>query len=193
MGDGKSFPSEKERAFFIETSGKLSLSYRQSCALESFAFHNRNKWIELLIVVNNKTELKAGSSNLIRRLTCHYDNINVNYIHVENLINGTLLENWYYYSTWQTSPYKKAHLSDGLRLLLLFKYGGYYFDLDIIHIRPVGDSLRNFFTLQDQYQVCNAALHSDKQHNIIEISLQGFTQDYRYLYPRMVRWAYNSK
>lgn len=173
----------KEKAYFIETSGKLSLSWRQACALESFARYNKHVEVALLLVDpdNYRTGTpKTDRSFLIKLLTCNYGNINVIYQTAEELVKETVLQEWYHQSNWKSSPYKTAHLSDGIRLLVLFTLGGYYFDLDIIHIRPI-ENLRNFFTLQDRYQVCNAALHSEKEHPIIEQSLRDFVQNYKYI------------
>ncbi len=33
--------------------------------------------------------------------------------------------------------------SDALRLMLVYKYGGWYSDLDMIHIRPIPDEINN--------------------------------------------------
>lgn len=46
------------------------------------------------------------------------------------------------------------------------KYGCYYFDLDVIHLRPV-TFYRNFIAAESSEAVAIGALHFDKNHPVI--------------------------
>ncbi|OZJ05621.1 hypothetical protein BZG36_01506 [Bifiguratus adelaidae] len=47
------------------------------------------------------------------------------------------LENW---EKWESGPFFFSHLTDYMRYLLLYKYGGTYMDMDALWIRPPPDS-----------------------------------------------------
>jgi lactosylceramide 4-alpha-galactosyltransferase len=69
-------------------------------------------------------------------------------------------------------------LSNALRLLTVYKYGGYYFDLDIISVRPV-TYYRNFIAAVDREIVNNNAIHADQKHPFIEMAIKDFVTNFR--------------
>ncbi len=72
-----------------------------------------------------------------------YENIRPIKIKITKLFQNTVLLNWWYQnrSMVLNSQHSIAHLSDILRLVLLWKYGGFYSDLDTITIKSVKDLL----------------------------------------------------
>ena len=163
------------KAFFLETSGRSTLKYRQACAIESLARLNPNTSVHLLMTSQNIDY----DSPVIKTLLANFpSNFNVTSIDVGDYLTDTPLEHWYFCTTWNYGPYPVVHLSDALRLLTLFKFGGYYFDLDIIHIRSLS-SLRNFFVAEDQKKVGNDVLHVDRGHRLIELALEEFQISYK--------------
>jgi lactosylceramide 4-alpha-galactosyltransferase len=69
-------------------------------------------------------------------------------------------------------------LSNGLRLLTLSKYGGYYFDLDIISVRPV-TFYRNFVAAQDHNDVNNDVIHADLNNPVIQLAIKDFIINFK--------------
>jgi lactosylceramide 4-alpha-galactosyltransferase len=165
------------KAFFLETSGRPTLTYRQACAIESLARLNPNTSVHLLMTSRDIDYDSPVIKTLIANFPSNFD---VTSIDVGDYITDTPLEHWYFCTTWNYGPYPVVHLSDALRLLTLFKFGGYYFDLDVIHIRPLG-SLRNFFVAEDHEIVGNDVLHADQGHVLIELALEEFHSNYRFV------------
>lgn len=163
-----------DRAFFLETSGRDDLNYRQACTVESLAFMNPNLTVNVLFMGGNVN----SNSALLNKLKEKYRNIHLVGVHLDDYIAGTQLERWYYCNNWRQGPYHVSHLSDGLRFLTLAKYGGYYFDLDVIAVRPVTD-YRNFVAAESDYEFGSGAIHSDYKHPLMEMALQDFVANYR--------------
>lgn len=164
-----------QKAFYFETSGQSGLSPRQACGLESLALHNPNLTIYVFTTANNS---EPGTTDFVKAIQRKYGNVITENIVLMDYFAGTFLERWYHCSNWTTGRYKVAHLSDALRAISLWKYGGYYFDFDLIHLRPV-DKYKNFFVLEDQEYVGNAALHSERRHPIYAEILKEFDRTYR--------------
>lgn len=163
------------KAFFLETSGANQLDYRQSCAVESLALMNPNMTIHLLM-----TGDVNSSASTIRTLSAAYPNLHITKILLGEFILHTPLSHWYFCTTWNYGPWAVPHLSDGLRLLTLFKYGGYYFDLDVIQLRPISVMQTNFVVAEDGKKVGNTVLHFDhKKQPLIRLALEEFYFNYR--------------
>ncbi|KZR95931.1 Lactosylceramide 4-alpha-galactosyltransferase, partial [Daphnia magna] len=62
----------------------------------------------------------------------------------------------------------------------LSKYGGYYFDLDIIHVRPV-TYYRNFIATEDGNSASNSVIHSDYGYPLMQMAVNDFPANYRYI------------
>jgi lactosylceramide 4-alpha-galactosyltransferase len=177
----------RHNAFFLETSGNGKfLNIRQACAVESLAFHNPNLTVNVLFMMDNtsthsnginRSKVLPAESNL-EKLKEKYTNIEFITLNLDDYVAGTLLEKWYHCNDWRKGPYHVAHLSDGLRLLTLHKYGGYYFDLDIIFVRRV-TYYHNFVSAEASNGLCNNAIHVDYGHPVIQLAVRDFPLHYR--------------
>jgi lactosylceramide 4-alpha-galactosyltransferase len=165
----------EEKVFFLETSGSGTLNIRQACAVESLALHNGNLEIYVLFM-----DAQINTSVVIlRNLIKKYKNIRLVSINVNEYVAGTPLEHWYHCTNWRKGPYHVSHLSDGLRFLTLQKYGGYYFDLDVIHVRPVM-YYRNFFcAASDNHYLASGVIHASLNNPIMEFAVNDFVINYR--------------
>lgn len=170
--DHLSLPVDQDKAFFLETSGRSAINYRQSCAVESLAVMNPNLTIHLLMT----GQLNRTAPTM--RVISEYPNVQMTRINLGDYVAGTPLEHWYFCTEWNRGWYAVAHLSDGLRLLTLSKYGGYYFDLDIIHLKPV-THLRNFVVSESFNKVGNNAIHADSRHPLITQAVEEFHTNYK--------------
>nr|CAH0103547.1 unnamed protein product [Daphnia galeata] len=88
-----------------------------------------------------------------------YDNIHLISTRLDNYMTGTALE-------------------DGLRILTLNKYGEYFFDLDVISVRPVTD-FRNFIAAESDDCLGSGVIHADFKHPIMELAVKDFATNYR--------------
>jgi hypothetical protein len=113
--------------FFVESNFESKwLRPRQLCAIESAAVHN--PYANVFVVSLNA---KLRDNKLLRE----YNNIKWMPIKTEEAFADTPLWLWWRSKKVMTSPFKTAHLSDALRLALLWKYGGIYSDLDTIAVK----------------------------------------------------------
>ncbi len=71
-----------------------------------------------------------------------------------------------------------AHLSDAMRLLFLFKFGGYYLDLDIVSLRPI-TSHRNFLVEEGMNKLGSSVIHADYQHPLMKEIVEKFHSEYK--------------
>ncbi|XP_057368458.1 lactosylceramide 4-alpha-galactosyltransferase-like [Daphnia carinata] len=165
----ESIINQNQNAFFIETSGSGLLTIRQACAVESLALHNPNLTVNVLFM-----DVPINTSVVVlQQLKDKYNNIQLASVNVDIYLAGTALERWYHCTNWKKGSFHVNNLSNGLRLLTLQKYGGYYFDLDIISVRPV-TFYRNFVAVQDATSLNNDVIHADKEHPFIEMAIQDF-------------------
>jgi lactosylceramide 4-alpha-galactosyltransferase len=182
---------DRHNAFFLETSGNGEfLTIRQACAVESLAFHNPNLTVNVLFMMDNASTTHSSRPNGINqskvlpaetnldKLKEKYNNIEFITLNLDDYVAGTLLEKWYHCNDWRKGQYHVAHLSDGLRLLTLHKFGGYYFDLDIIFVRRV-TYYHNFVSAEASNSLCNNAIHVDYGHPVIQLAVRDFPLHYR--------------
>ena len=165
---------QKHKGFFLETRGDQVLNIRQACSVESLALHNPN-----LIVYVLFTGGKINSSaTVVQTLREKYDNVRMIEVNLDEYLSGMPLEHWYHCTDWRNGSYHVSHLSDGLRFLTLAKFGVYYFDLDVVLVRPLTD-YRNFVSMESGYSMSSAALHSDYGHPFMQMAAEEFPRNYK--------------
>lgn len=176
----KTEANQSVRIFFHETSGVLKLDLKQCCAVESAAKHNPARPVQVYLSQPYQTRSDAkGLSGDWFAVLRNYPNVAVITIDLYEYFRGSPLEKWYDNGIWRSSPYKIVHLSDYIRMLSLYKGGGFYLDLDVISIRPIGD-LSNFFVLEDRNCsiVANSVLHLEHGHTFIELIMTHLSDEY---------------
>jgi len=135
--------------FFHETScfGEegLVLNARQACAVESAARMNPSMTVYLLFV--SKSQFSNSTHEIVKQLL-NYRNIRIRHIYPERYVKDTPLETWYTSGALKKSRWPVSHMSDLLRYLTLWKYGGIYIDLDVVVSSSLED-LRNFAGAED--------------------------------------------
>ena len=115
----------------VETSGRPRLSPRQACAAESAA--RRSGLQVTLVMVSSQLDLADNT-------TCHLVNSDISHkikiftVDMENISRETPMEGFFSREELLNSPNRYRHTSDGLRWLLVYKYGGFY----------LGESLENY-------------------------------------------------
>lgn len=117
--------------------------------------------------------------------------ISVAPIELKEWAHGTPLEEWTdRLDEWKTGEYFYAHLADAMRLAVLAKEGGTYFDTDIIFVNPV-TSLHNAVGLQETTDraiaeqtedhgdvLCNAVMKFERHNPYIEACVREFADAY---------------
>lgn len=157
---------------------------RQACAIESAAKLNPNRDIYVLFTtpvgsVTSESELPViGAMN-------KYPNIYLRNVNIYNFSKGTPAEQWIMEDRIISSSSFIFHISDYLRLVTLYKYGGSYFDTDFIFIRSI-DNLPSTFIAStgplksnQEPDPLNGALGFDSKgvgHKIAEMVLRYFSK-----------------
>jgi lactosylceramide 4-alpha-galactosyltransferase len=133
--------------FFVETNFKSNyFNKRELCGIESAALNNPNGIINVY-TINAKIDSKLLQT---------YSNIKLIKLNLNKLFKNTYFENWYRLNEQLLiqGPYAYAQISDLFRVVVLYKYGGYYSDLDTITIKSIEPLLNyNGFGLQSDYPI----------------------------------------
>ena len=129
--------------FMMETSGRGTLNSRQACAVESAAMRSgltvhMVMFSSLLDLRDNTTCQIYMSNNNIRFYTIDVESFSADTplgrkpsFWYQNQIN-LVLEFFFSSARLASSLYSAVHTADALRLLILYKYGGFYLDLDYV-------------------------------------------------------------
>ena len=118
--------------FFLETSGETGFDGRQSCALESAIRYSGFKPKVIMSTKFISMRLRPSMCNMVKR---HYPSkigfygINLDYLFKNTPLDGVQRE--------LSKQWMAVHSSDLMRQALVYKFGGYYADLDVITIRSL--------------------------------------------------------
>ncbi|KAJ6647401.1 Lactosylceramide 4-alpha-galactosyltransferase [Pseudolycoriella hygida] len=129
-------PNAGNSIFFHETtcsrSGLVHLNSRQACAIESAAKLNPNR--DIFVLFASPVGFREIDSNLPPNIKAlkNYPNIHFRNNNVWKYAEGTPAEKWMQTGTLFESSYLFEHMSDVLRYVTLYKFGGVFMDLDIV-------------------------------------------------------------
>lgn len=162
--------------FFIESNlNRSKFSTKQICAIESAAKHNPNASIKVYTL-----GAQLNSNYLLE----NYPNIQVINFIPEEVLNDTKLIKFWLKGDVIRSKYGYSHLSDFLRAILIWKFGGIYLDLDMITLKsfqPLIDINKNGFGyLFENYDNLNGAvmLFTRKKHPYLKSLIESFMKTY---------------
>ena len=149
----------KLNMFYLETDSKKEfISLRQMCSLESAAYRNPDANIYLY-------SLKAKiDPDFLKK----FKNIRLVLTTPEEIYKDTPLEDWYQRD--KEKLYKGRFfmhdLSDSMRLALVYKYGGYYSDLDVLNLQSL-KPIQNVdgFGLENNKEETNSAVFIFKKNH----------------------------
>lgn len=66
----------------------------------------------------------------------HYKNVKISRVFVDEYVENTPLEQWYDDGEiLESSQWPRSHMSDILRYLTLWRFGGIYLDLDVVVVK----------------------------------------------------------
>ncbi|XP_052892304.1 lactosylceramide 4-alpha-galactosyltransferase-like [Anopheles moucheti] len=126
--------NDGRNVFFHETScskdGIVRLNARQACAVESAARANPDWNIYVLFAA--PVGFRNQTAQPILDALLDYRNVHLRFVNLTTYANETPLEEWMENGEIFRSLYMNSHLSDVMRYLTLYKYGGTYLDLDVI-------------------------------------------------------------
>ena len=117
-----------DQMFFIESSGRTKLSPRQACSVESAARFSR---LQVQVILLSDT-LDLTDNSTCNLFTSQQINIGFWKADLATFYEGTPLQHLVKSEIFLKSPHHVTHQSDAMRLALIFKYGGFYSDLDSV-------------------------------------------------------------
>lgn len=168
---------DNRRIFFHETSGRNYLNVKQCCAVESAAKNNPTRPVLIFLHAD-----KLNYSRPFISVLEQYDNVIVVLLNETEYFSDTPLEKWYLENEWRTSFFKVVHMSDYVRMLTIYKGGGFYMDLDYITLKPLDETfLRNFFLIEgpEMKLLSNSVLHLEHNHRLISEIIKRLVKYYK--------------
>ncbi|KAI9563395.1 hypothetical protein GHT06_010858 [Daphnia sinensis] len=184
----KSDGGGQKRIMFIETSGEKCLRPRQACAIESAARTNPDMTVYVYMAKERppgRPEMDRGEG-LERR--CETMQILESFTNVyfirdslpKHLVD-TPLESLYFNGNMKNSQYALQHISDAVRVALLYKHGGIYLDLDVVVLRSLR-CLRNTaghtFILGES-SIENGFMAFDRGHKLLKFFMRWMQRSYK--------------
>ncbi|XP_075261006.1 lactosylceramide 4-alpha-galactosyltransferase-like [Convolutriloba macropyga] len=133
---------ESDQLFFLETSGKSYLSGRQACSVESAALYSG---LPIKVIIRNEN-LDLSISATTCHLYFNYTNVQFYTVNFTELFLDTPVAG-IEERVDRVVAHGITHYSDIGRQAIVYKYGGFYLDLDIVVIKKL-THLKNFYVLQ---------------------------------------------
>ena len=93
-------------------------------------------------------------------------------------MKNTPIEDLYNLPEYKSSPNRMTHLSDSLRLVLIYKFGGFYSDIDMIVIKDMSH-LKNVFANIGPRHIPNGEFQLQKNHRIMLPILTKIKENYK--------------
>ena len=165
--------------FFLETSGRSWLTPREACALESAA-----KFSNLRVNILLTSPFLDTFDNSTCYLYMTVENVIFYTINLAKIFSRTPLEGFEKRKSLIDSQYRSVHLSDSLRLALIYKAGGFYSDLDSVTLRDLS-KLKNVIgaTFKDKNtlspHLANGEFHLQRNHRLLLHTMNLLARQYR--------------
>jgi len=166
--------------FMMETSGRGTLSPRYACSVESAAM--RSGLVVHLVMFSSQLDLRE---NTTCQLYMSNNNIKFYTINVENFAADSPLESFFSSSQLSKSSYSAVHTADALRLLLVYKFGGFYLDLDYVILNDlthyknmVLQSILKEYLEKGLIYVTNSAFAFSRHHHLLLMAMHLLQKSY---------------
>ncbi|TPX69484.1 hypothetical protein CcCBS67573_g06867 [Chytriomyces confervae] len=104
---------------------------RYLCSVESAARQNPNH--QITVYAKNVSDFETVLAKLLLR-----DQVSVLELDWRAMFNETPLAEWYDNGTYLESKWVDQNLGNAFRLAIMWKLGGFYLDMDIISLNPLG-------------------------------------------------------
>ncbi|GIY40365.1 alpha-1,4-N-acetylglucosaminyltransferase [Caerostris extrusa] len=160
--------------FFVETSDSRRLTARQACAVESAAYHHPHMRAHVLFTSPEPLDLTDPYMARLVRIP----NVRLLRVEVGVLVSGTPLSHWYNKGRWRSSPYRALHMSDAMRLTVMWLFGGIYLDMDVVVLKSLSQ-LHNTTTTDNGLNVGFALLAFDPAHPLVGAAIRDLARSYR--------------
>lgn len=168
--------------FFLETScsitGHIGLNARQLCAIESAAKNNPSWQIYVLFAAN--IGATSNQSDMVNAVLT-YENVRFRRLNLTTYGEATPLSEWMREGRMFESNFVNSHLSDVLRYLTLYKYGGTYLDLDVVVLRDLDLAGVNYSGAESGEDVAAGVMNFEPDkfgHQVAEMCVRDLLQNF---------------
>uniref|UniRef100_R4FJ90 Putative lactosylceramide 4-alpha-galactosyltransferase n=1 Tax=Rhodnius prolixus TaxID=13249 RepID=R4FJ90_RHOPR len=160
---------DKRNLFFIETScainntvtpSGMKINRRQACSIYSTAVLNPSRQIILYHSCPLHNDFYERSTEFNKYLL-DLPNFFIFHAKLEDLMKGTCVG--HVFEDLQRSNFPVEHAADITRLLMVYKYGGAYLDLDFVSIKPFVDLPKNFIVAEANSSLSNGVFQFEAQ------------------------------
>ncbi|XP_034666932.1 lactosylceramide 4-alpha-galactosyltransferase-like isoform X1 [Drosophila subobscura] len=187
-------PTPGRSIFFHETScydakaeqhSRLNLSARQACAIESAALHNPNFQVFVLFADPkyraSPNGQSSGNQQPLVDAILSYGNVQLRRVNLWRYAAGTPVEEWLKNGQLFRSRFLVSHVSDFLRFVTLFRYGGLYLDMDVVVLQSMENVPPNYAGAESDYMLAAGIINLSATgigHEIAELCLRDFQHNF---------------
>ncbi|KAH8377508.1 hypothetical protein KR093_005772 [Drosophila rubida] len=157
----------------------FKLSARQACSIESAALNNPN--LQVFIIFATPTYTSDDQKDPILDAIQSYRNVNLRYLNIWRYVKDTPIEKWFIKGDLFHSQFLPEHMSDLLRLITLYRFGGIYLDLDVVVLRSLELVPLNYVGAHDNETLGNAVISVEPRgigHELTELLLHYYQNHY---------------
>lgn len=184
LNESNKQPRSNKTIFFLVTNclhdGLVRLTARQACAIESAARINAE--LDIFVLFSSPAYIQDNLENGVVKSLSTYENVHLRYSNPWRFTEGTPAEDFFKNGFIFKSPFAFTHLSDLLRIVTLWKWGGTYMDLDIIMLKNIANIRPNFAAPESGEIIANGVMNFQSQsfgHYIVDTILKDFMKNYR--------------
>lgn len=117
---------------------------------------------KIFVMFMTNSDFARLNRSLLTEAFSSYPNVHLKYLNLQEFSKNSPVEDFLKTDKLAKSKYRLSHTSDILRYLILYKFGGTYFDLDVIVMKRM--NLTNFACMQQDELVACGILNFDNQH-----------------------------
>lgn len=181
--DYEELPSEShsKNVFLVDAevdTDHVKFTPRLACAIESAARANLGK--KVILMYASLERLQALKYSPLIDALLSYQNVFFDSTNVKKLSIGSPMEELFKDEKLNSSKYHLEHLTDAMKLLVLWKYGGTYIDADII-VRRSFDTVPSNFVCRHNAEFANGVMgfnHEKDGRELLEILMKEFAEAY---------------
>ena len=167
--------SRSYNVFFLETNNEgTKFGTKQLCSIESATKANPNAQV---FVMSVNARFNLNEANLCDK----YSNLIQIKLDLVELFRDTELLDWWSSGKVLNSTHRATHISNAGRYAVLYKYGGFYSDLDTISLKsfaPLRHKSGPGYSYEHHDEVGSAVLHFVKKHPFLKYIFK----EYRLVY-----------
>ncbi|XP_036333100.1 lactosylceramide 4-alpha-galactosyltransferase [Rhagoletis pomonella] len=113
----------------------MELTTREACAIESAALHNPS--FSVFVLFASPAYRDYNNTPPVIEAILSYPNVHLRNLNLWTYAAGTPMYQWLKDGKLFSSSYVLSHLSDFLRYLTLWRWGGTYLDMDVVVLRSL--------------------------------------------------------